>query len=51
MQLTNVQKAEDPSFTNVELITSGDPDDEWILANGIWNDAGKWIDSESWLDN
>ena len=23
----------------------------WILANGIWNDLGLWIDSERWNDN
>lgn len=22
----------------------------WLLALGIWSDAGQWIDSESWED-
>jgi len=25
--------------------------DEWILATGKWDDAGIWIDSETWKDN
>lgn len=24
---------------------------QWILANGIWEDIGRWIDSEKWNDN
>jgi len=24
---------------------------EWILAFGIWNDTGVWIDAETWKDN
>lgn len=23
----------------------------WILANGVWNDSGVWIDTENWQDN
>jgi hypothetical protein len=23
---------------------------DWILAEGIWNDGGKWIDTETWID-
>jgi hypothetical protein len=22
----------------------------WILATGLWNDSGKWYDSENWID-
>jgi len=28
-----------------------DATEEWILANGIWNDSGIWIDTETWNDN
>ena len=23
---------------------------EWIMATGIWNDAGVWDDSANWID-
>ena len=26
------------------------PDDDWILANGYWNDNGIWVDSSPWVD-
>lgn len=22
----------------------------WILATGFWNDGGRWIDSDVWID-
>ena len=22
----------------------------WLLATGIWNDGGEWIDTEVWID-
>ena len=25
-------------------------DNNWILANGVWNDNGVWVDSEVWND-
>lgn len=27
------------------------PVSDWILALGIWDDTGTWIDSEAWNDN
>ena len=24
--------------------------EEWILADGFWNDDGIWIDEETWID-
>lgn len=26
------------------------PTSNWILALGVWNDGGDWIDAETWID-
>ena len=26
------------------------PTSNWILALGVWNDSGEWIDTELWID-
>jgi len=32
------------------LAAGGGPVSNWILALGIWNDGGDWIDTEVWID-
>lgn len=32
------------------LVSSGGGGGVWILALNIWNDAGTWIDTETWND-
>lgn len=39
-----------PVFGAAEILTPGDTDLNWILANGYWNDSGKWIDISNWND-
>lgn len=26
------------------------PEGQWLLANGVWNDAGVWDDTQNWND-
>ena len=26
------------------------PVSNWILALGVWSDAGEWIDTDTWID-
>jgi hypothetical protein len=26
------------------------PSTPWLLATGIWNDGGEWVDTEFWID-
>lgn len=33
-----------------ELIEGSGGGGLWILATGIWDDAGEWIDTENWID-
>lgn len=39
-------------MSKIGIITCGTraPIDRWILASGFWNDAGIWIDSDTWND-
>jgi len=30
--------------------TPAPPVSNWILALGVWNDGGEWIDAENWVD-
>ena len=32
------------------IVGGGAPVTPWILAANIWNDAGIWIDTETWND-
>lgn len=33
-----------------EGVTTAPPQPAWILANGVWNDAGVWVDTQTWND-
>lgn len=34
----------------LHAIGVADPDDPWILADGVWDDNGQWDDSALWID-
>jgi hypothetical protein len=34
----------------LQSIEGGTSGPVWILATGIWNDAGVWSDSSDWID-
>lgn len=31
-------------------VTPPPPSITWLLATGIWNDGGEWVDTEFWID-
>ena len=38
------------SFIGVGQFVPPSPSDNWILFNGIWDDAGIWDDVSNWID-
>jgi len=36
--------------TNMTLVNRRQEDNEWLLAEGAWDDSGFWADTASWID-
>lgn len=47
---TGTTQSETIIFEVEDCTANQPPDDNWILANGTWNDDGIWIDTEVWID-
>lgn len=38
------------AYSMMQLGGTPPPSGPWILATGIWDDAGTWIDTDVWID-
>ena len=38
------------ALVELKVQTGVTPPTNWLLATGIWNDGGDWVDTEFWID-